>query len=340
MRLVQWLAQKGDELLDNALLINVTKPGYLLRQPWWDPDDTWVSMHGKVCIVTGANSGLGKATSTRLAALGARVYMLCRNEERGRQARLEIIHKTKNMDVHLELVDMSDQASIRAFVERFGHRESQLDVLVNNAGAFLPRREVSPQGVECTFATNILGPFLLTNLLVSRLTTAAPARVINVSSASLYFAKLNVADPLFERRPYVGPIAYAESKRAILVLTELWAEQLVGTGIGVHAMHPGWTDTPAVRRGLGNLGAPVRFALRTPEQGVDTILWLAVNPNIDASDSGQLWFDRRPRAKHKLGLGRSASKEDARQLWRICCRLADYTTMPVPVEGVPMPGKP
>lgn len=335
MQFLQRLAQKGDAVLDNTLLLNVTKPGYLLRQPWWDPNDTWVSMHNKVCVVTGANSGLGKVTSTRLAALGARVYMLCRNEERGQQAQLEIIDRTKNADVQLEVVDVSDQASIRAFVERFGRRESRLDVLINNAGAFLPKREISPQGIECTFATNTLGPFLLTNLLLPQLTAAAPSRIINVSSASLYFAKLNVADPLFEHRPYMGPIAYAESKRAGLVLTELWAEQLAGTGIGVHAMHPGWTDTPAVRRGLSNLIAPVRFALRAPEQGADTILWLAVNPNIEESDSGQLWFDRRPRAKHKLGLGRSSSKEDARQLWRLCCRLSDYTTTSVPSDSTP-----
>jgi NAD(P)-dependent dehydrogenase (short-subunit alcohol dehydrogenase family) len=275
-------------------------------------------------VVTGANSGLGNVVSTRLAGLGARVYLLCRDRGRGERARVEIARGARNPDVHLAVVDVSSPDSIRDFVTRFEDREERLDVLVNNAGVFLPERRTSAEGLELTFATNTLGPFLLTNLLLPALMCSDSGRVINVTSAAMYFARLNTSDPLFEHRPYVGPMAYAHSKRATAELTRLWAQQLEGSGVGVHAMHPGWADTRSAADALPALAAPVRPLLRSPEQGADTLLWLAVNPNLTGADGGQFWFDRRPRETHRLGFGRSTEAERQR-FWQLCCRLSGWT---------------
>jgi len=321
MSIVEQLMDGADRLLDKTMVLNASRVGYWLREPAWDPADTWVSMRGKVCLVTGANSGLGRVVSTRLAGLGARVYLLCRNAERGRRAQREIVDRTQNPDVFLEIVDISRPASIRAFVERFGAAEERLDVLVNNAGVFMPERQVTAEGLELTFATNTLGPFLLTNLLLTALHRSNSARIVNVSSSAMYFAKLNADDPQFVQRPYLGALAYAESKRAGVELTQRWARQLQGTGIAVHAMHPGWADTPTAWDAVPSLATPIRPLLRTPEQGADTLLWLAVNPRLTASDGGQFWFDRRTRPTHRFGFGQS-SEAERESFWHLCRRLA------------------
>ena len=160
MNIVETFKQCGDKHLDETLLLNASKIGYLLREPSWAPSNTWVSMADKVCVITGANAGLGRVVSTRLAGLGARVYLLCRNEERGKQAQLEIINSTQNLDVFLEIVDVNSPGSIRDFVEHFSAKEPQADLLINNAGVFKTSREKTDDGLELTFATNTLGPFL------------------------------------------------------------------------------------------------------------------------------------------------------------------------------------
>lgn len=328
MNVIQRLRDGGEKLLDNALLLNATKAGYYLRESGWDPNETWVSMHDKVCVVTGANSGLGKAVSTRLAALGARVSLACRSDQRGKQAQLEIIDRSRNPNVFLERVDVSRRESITKFVERFAEKEDRLDVLINNAGVFMPERQMSEDGLELTFATNTLGPFLLTNRLLPMLRRSARSRILTVSSGAMYFARLNLSDPQFERRPYVGALAYAESKRAEVVLTQLWARRLKGTGVGAHAMHPGWADTRTAWESAPGFAAPIRPLLRTPEQGADTLLWLAVNPELTARDAGQFWFDRRARETHRFGFGRSTDDE-MESFWQICSRLSGWSWEPV-----------
>jgi NAD(P)-dependent dehydrogenase (short-subunit alcohol dehydrogenase family) len=324
MNVIEHLMEGGDKLLDKTFLLNASKIGYLLREPTWAPSETWVSMHDKVCVVTGGNSGLGRVVSTRLAGLGARVYLLCRDEARGKRAQFEIVNSTQNLDVFLEIVDVSDAESVRGFVDRFTAKESRVDVLINNAGVFKTGREETDSGLEVTFATNTLGPFLLTNLLMPALRRSEAARVITVSSAAMYFAKLNLDDPQFQRRPYVGPLAYAESKRAEVELTHCWSERLQASTVGVHAMHPGWADTPSAWGAVPSLAAPVRPLLRTPEQGADTLLWLAVNPRVAEHERGRFWFDRRPRDTHRLGFGKS-SEAERESFWELCCDLSGYT---------------
>ena len=287
-----------------------------------------MSMQGRVCVVTGANSGLGKAVTHSLAALGATVYMLRRNRERGEAARAEIIDRSGNAQVLLEIVDMSSQASVRAGVQRLLAQTDRLDVLINNAGGLLNERQTSVDGLEMTFATNTLGYFLLTELLLPRLKASAPSRVINVSSGGQYLAKLVVDDLQFEARPYDGVRAYAESKRAEVLLTQRWAGRLAGTGVMVQAMHPGWARTPGVAQTLPSFFKWLWPFLRTPAQGADTIAWLAAHPHLADAENGQFWFDRQVRPVYKWGSPRN-TPEEVERFFAAC-----YTLTHVSPDGI------
>ena len=321
------IARFADELLDKTVVLSYTNVGYFLRRPFWKAVDA--SMQGKVCVVTGANSGLGKATTHHLAALGATVYMFCRNRERGEAARAEIVEKSGNAQVFLEIVDLSSQASVRAGAARLLDQSRRLDVLINNAGVLLDERLTSADGLEMTFATNTLGYFLLTELLLPRLRASAPSRVINVSSGGMYLAKLDVDDLQFEQRPYDGVRAYAESKRAEVLLTRRWAERLAGAGVLVHAVHPGWAATPGVERSLPTFLNVMRPFLRTPAQGADTIVWLATHPHLADEANGQFWFDRQARPVYKW-LSPRNTPEELDRFFAACHTLA---SLPQEHEG-------
>jgi NAD(P)-dependent dehydrogenase (short-subunit alcohol dehydrogenase family) len=309
------LLRSFDTLLDKTVVLSYTRFGYALRQVSWDPADLEVDMTGQVCLITGPSSGLGRATAEGLAELGATVYMLVRNEGKAQWARDGIIRRTGNEDVYLEIVDLSSLTSVRDFADRFLDKE-RLDVLINNAGVLLSERELSVDGIELSFATNVLGPFLLTTLLIPFLKASAPSRVINVSSGGMYAQRLDVGDLQFERKAFNGVIAYAQAKRAQVILTELWAEKLAGTGITVNAMHPGWADTPGVRTSIPTFHRLAKKGLRTPEQGADTIIWLAVAESV-AGTTGRFWFDRRERGTHLLP-GTQSSALERQQLWDEC----------------------
>jgi NAD(P)-dependent dehydrogenase (short-subunit alcohol dehydrogenase family) len=308
-----------DDLLDQTIVLSYSKIGYIWRQRRWNPADLQVDLSGKVCLVTGANAGLGYATCQQLAQRGASVYMLVRSRRKGEAAQAALIRATGNRNIHLEIADLSSQADIRAFVARFRQREERLDVLVNNAGVLLAERQESVDGLELTFATNVLGTFLLTQLLFPLLQQSAPARVVVVSSGGMYGRKLNVADLQFSREPYSGVLAYAQTKRAQVILTELWAQQWPDRRVTVNAMHPGWVRTPGLQSSLPLFSKIMNVILRSPDQGVDTIVWLALAPHL-AGESGQFWFDRRVRPTHKTKRTQS-SAEDRQKFWAECVRL-------------------
>jgi NAD(P)-dependent dehydrogenase (short-subunit alcohol dehydrogenase family) len=314
--------------LDKTVVLSYTRLGYSLRQAAWDSSDVDVDMTGQVCLVTGATSGLGLATAEGLARLGATVYTLARSEGKGQWAREGIIRRTGNENVHLENADLSSLASVRDFAVRFLDRERRLDVLINNAGVLLSERERSVDGFELSFATNVLGPFLLTGLLIPLLEAGALSRIINVSSGGMYAQKLDVEDLQFDRKPFNGVTAYAQAKRAQVILTELWAEKLAGSGITVNAMHPGWADTPGVRTSIPRFYRLAKRGLRTPEQGADTIVWLAVAQSV-AGTSGRFWLDRRERATHLLP-GTRSSARDRQRLWDECVRLSGLAAEAAP----------
>ena len=310
-----------DTVLDATIVLSYGNTGYKFRRALlWDNDELAVDLTGKVCAITGANSGIGLAAARQLARRGATVYLLVRNVERGMTTQARLREEANHSRIHLEAVDLSSLAEVRACAERIKKQAQRLDILINNAGDAFEQRGLSVDGVELTFATNALGAFVLTTALIPLLRSSTPARIINVSSGGMYLSKLDVRDLQYERRKYDQLMAYAQSKRALMMLTELWAEQLKTARITANCMHPGWVDTPLLQTGLPAFRQGIHRILRTPDEGADTIVWLAVAPQL-AAVTGRFWFDRRERATHKIFLTRS-SPEDYARLWSECVRLA------------------
>lgn len=302
-----------------------TNVGYRIRSRAWSAAELR-ALDSRVVVVTGATSGLGLAAAEGFARLGATVWLVGRSEARGERARAAVVERTGNRNVHVGLCDLSDLGSVRQFAARFAAQAERLDLLVNNAGVLTQERELSADGIELTFATNVLGPFLLTNLLLPLLERSAPARIINVSSGGMYTQRIRVDDLQSEHGEFDGSRAYARTKRAQVILTESWARRLEGRGVVVHSMHPGWADTPGIRSSLPRFHRLVGPLLRTPEQGADTIVWLGAADEPGAS-SGRFWHDRRPRPTHVLPrTGETA--QDRERLWAECCRLSGWQDGP------------
>jgi dehydrogenase/reductase SDR family member 12 len=313
---------RGADLVDAALEASVvgsfTRLGYHARRRLfrWPPLDSF-RLDGKVAIVTGATSGLGRWTAEQLARQGATVCIVGRDPERTERARSEIA-TASGAPVESELADLSLLSRTAALAERFAARHDRLDALVLNAGVLTHPYTVTAEGNEVTFATHVLSQFLLTSRLRPLLEAAAPARVVSVSSGGAYTMPLDVA--ALEPAPgaYDGTKAYARCKRAQIALAGQWTERLLGTGVTVNAMHPGWADTPGIRDALPGFSRLVGPLLRTPEQGADTTVWLASAP--DAGElSGLFFLDRRPRATHRLRRTRRPDEaQEAARLWRCC----------------------
>jgi dehydrogenase/reductase SDR family member 12 len=321
-----------DTILDRTVVAGYTRIGYRLRRGTWSPADLQ-AMGGKVVLVTGATSGIGLAAAEGFARLGAAVRLLARSPERGERARAQIVAHSGNSDVQVSLCDISDLTSVRRFAERFSGEAGRLDVLVNNAGAMVGERTLSVDGIELTFATNVLGPFLLTNLLVPLLAQSRPARIVNVSSGGMYTQRIHLDDLQMAHEDFDGPIAYARTKRAQVILSELWAQRLRGTGVVVHAMHPGWVDTPGLQSSLPRFYGLTRRLLRTPQEGADTIVWLgaAARP---ARSSGGFWHDRRERPTHRVPQTKQ-TPQDHERLWAECERLSGWHEAPAPADPDP-----
>jgi dehydrogenase/reductase SDR family protein 12 len=308
-----------DATLDRTVVGGYSNLGYRLRRPWWREADL-APMTGKSVLVTGATSGLGLAAAEGFARLGAELWLLARDPERGEDARATVAEQSPGQ-VHLELCDLGDLGSVRDFAQRFTAAAPGLDVLVNNAGVMTAQRTRSADGIELTFAVNVLAPFLLTALLLEPLRQAAPSRIINVSSGGMYTQRLRADDLQSEQDEFDGTAAYARSKRAEVILTEMWARRLEDSGVAVHAMHPGWADTPGVRSSLPRFYRLTRPLLRTPAQGADTIVWLGAAPQATVG-TGAFWQDRARRPAY-LWPGTRETHADRERLWRECEELTE-----------------
>jgi dehydrogenase/reductase SDR family protein 12 len=304
-----------DSVLDASIVFSFDRTGFGRHRARFVPGDLEVDLTGKVCLVTGATSGIGRAVALGLARLGATVRLLCRSRERGEETGDTLRVETGNREVHVDVVDLSSLDSVRTFVERL--RSRSVDILVNNAGVLPESFQRTPDGLELTLATNLVGPFLLTELLIPRLLEAKDARVINVSSGGMYTQKLRVGE-LAATGPddFDGVTVYARTKRALVVLTELWADRHRDKPVTFASMHPGWADTPGVRSSLPRFHAVTRRILRTAEEGADTAVWLAAGPGV-AGRSGFFWFDRQIQPTHLLPFTREEAVERPR-LWEAC----------------------
>jgi NAD(P)-dependent dehydrogenase (short-subunit alcohol dehydrogenase family) len=272
-------------------------------------------------VVTGASSGIGEAATEGLARAGARVHLLVRDRERGERARDRIQARLPApADLRLVRCDLADLEAVAQAAAALRADEPDLAVLVNNAGVLLQERRRTASGVELTYATNVLGPFALTDLLLPALREGDHGRVITVTSGGMYTARLRGDDLQLDDRDFDGPAFYSHTKRAGVVLTELWAER-EEPGVTFASMHPGWADTAGLRRSLPRFHRLARPLLRDEHQGADTIVWLATAP-AERIATGRLWHDRRPRPTHRLP-GTHESAEDRSALWSACRALSD-----------------
>lgn len=252
-------------------------------------------MKSKIAMVTGANSGIGKATATGLAKQGATVVLVCRDRERGEAARQDIVRESGNGRVELLLADFASQESVSKAAHQFLERHDRLHVLVNNAGGVFSKPQTSKDGVEMTFAVNYLAPFLLTHLLLPALKAGVPSRIVNVAS-DMQAKKLDLETVWRpSRTPYSALGIYKEAKLALILFTYELAKRLAGTSVSVNVLHPGVIYTPQSAR---MVPAPFRPLLKlfmsTPEKGARTSLFLAASEEA-AGVTGAYFKDAKPK---------------------------------------------
>lgn len=326
------MAPTKDGILEGSIIGSFTNVGYRLRSSDWGAD--MVALDGATVVITGATSGIGLAAARRMGALGARVVLVGRNQEKLDAAVAEVIGSSAGGEVAGYRADLSSLDQVRRLADDLLAGEQRIDVLVNNASVLAPERSTSVDGFELTLATNLLSTFLLTNLLIPRMVESAPARIITVSSGGMYTEALDVSGIEMSAENYGGSAAYARTKRAQVVLADTWAERLAGTGVVAHSMHPGWVSTPGVAASLPTFRRVMGPLLRNAEQGADTIVWLASDSDALVS-SGEFWMDRRPRSKHRLKRTEAGDAE-AGLLWEFLCEATGW----VPPAGWPESGEP
>lgn len=266
-------------------------------------------MDGKRAVVTGATSGIGRKVATDLARSGAHVVLACRDLVRAEALAAEI-GASGGWATAMEL-DLAEQRSVRTFAARFRERWSRLDVLVNNGGTLLPDRQLSPDGIELTFATNVLGPHLLTAELLGALEAGAPARIVNVASTFAYGIDLD--DLEYERRPYVGLDAYAQSKGCDRLLTWALARRLDPARVTANAVAPGLVLGTDLYRRLSRdeVRELERYGSRSIDDGAETVTWLCTSPAVRGVTG--TFFERLDEQRCEL---RDRAVED--RLWDRC----------------------
>ena len=303
-----------DDLAEILVVPSFTRTGYALRKRLfgWEDPSAW-SLAGRTVVLTGPTSGLRRATADGLAAMGARLVLVGRDEGRLARTRDELVAAHPGLETALVIADMSSLASVRAAADTILAGEPRVDVVIDNAGAIFAERAETPEGFERTLATMVLGPFVLVSRLMPRLLDSPDGRVIAVTSGGQYTQALPLDDLGFERGEYDGPRAYARAKRAQVSLAREWARRLRGTSVVVNAMHPGWADTPGLEASLPGFRDLMGDRLRSAEEGIDTVLWQAAAP--DGRDrSGKLFLDRRPRPFDRVPATR-LDAADRRALW-------------------------
>lgn len=286
-------------------------------------------MTDTTCLVTGANSGIGKATAQGLAERGAHVVMVCRSEERGEAARQAIVDATGHDAVDLLLADLAVQTDIRTLADAVTSRYGRLDVLVNNAGIYTAERAVTPDGIEMTWAVNHLAYFLLTNLLRDLLMETAEAhgeaRVVNVGSEAYTGGTIDLNDPGFAHTPYSGMKAYARSKLANLLFTYELARRWRRTGVTANCVHPGVVATGFWDRNtdwLSWAGWLFKWAYKSPESGARGPLYLATSPEVQGVTGA--YFDGTEQVTPQP---KAYDEETAQRLWQLSAEMTGLSML-------------
>ncbi|TFF91581.1 SDR family oxidoreductase [Candidatus Thorarchaeota archaeon] len=269
-------------------------------------------MEGRVTIVTGSNSGIGRETALGLAQMGATVVMAVRNREAGEKARREIIEESGNENIEILVADLSSMTEVKQLASEFKQNHDKLHVLVNNAGAIISKRTVTVDGFELTFALNHLAPVLLIHELLDVLAEGAPSRVVNVSSGAHAFGKIDFEN--LQNEKYSSMRAYGSAKLMNIMATYTLSKKLEGSGITVNVLHPGFVRTNFGKKDAGfGQRAVLRLAgifAKTPAEGAETSIYLASSPEVDGV-SGKYFADSKMKKSSKI----SYNEEIQEKLW-------------------------
>ncbi len=311
---------KADKITWRALRC-FTRHGYITGQREWLPMSE--RLEGRHILLTGANSGIGLAAAIDLAAAGAELTLVVRSQKKADETAAIILAETGRSDISFELADLSLMSDTEALITRLITSDRRIDVLINNAGALFNEHSYTSEGLEQSYALLLLSPWRLTEglkpLLVASQSSSEEltegrerkkARVINVVSGGMYAERLNLKRLNMPADGYRGARAYAQCKRALSVMTEIWANRWEDDNIVVNAMHPGWSDTPGVQKSLPLFRKITRLVLRSHKEGADTIVWMAQSKQASLS-SGKLFLDREPRSPYLLG--NNVEKTEARE---------------------------
>jgi NAD(P)-dependent dehydrogenase (short-subunit alcohol dehydrogenase family) len=302
--------------LDAAVVPGFSKIGYAIRKRLgnWQPISSF-DLRGKTVVITGPTSGLGEQVARQLALTGANLVLVARNEEKCARVINEIAPLCTGSKPVFVRAEMGDLESVRSACAAVQQQFTHIDVLIHNAGALLNTRQVSPQGIEQTIASHVVGPFLMTTLLLPLMNGG---RVVTVSSGGMYSSGLPVFDKgetlEMPAHKYGGSKQYAIAKRAQVTLTEMWATRVPQTEFV--SMHPGWADTPGVQESIPGFRRVTAPILRTASEGADTIAWLAAVSPLPGRN-GTFWSDREIRPTHKTPQSKKLDTESNRlALWQ------------------------
>jgi NAD(P)-dependent dehydrogenase (short-subunit alcohol dehydrogenase family) len=300
-----------DSLLERSVVGSFSSLGHRLRSRDWDGAG---NLNGRVVLITGATSGIGRAVAVSAAERGARLRFVARDPQKAQVLHEDLVERAGHNDVRHYIADLSLMSEVSRVADSILVEEPELHVLINNAVVLPPTRMETSEGLELSHATNLVAPFLLTNRLIGRLVHSAPARIINVVSGGMYTQGLKLDDLNSSSGDYRGAVAYAQAKRRLMVLTKMWADKLAGTNVTANATHPGWVNTPGVEESLPLFHRITRPLLRSAEQGADTILWLAA-AEPGGRETGRLWHDRAVRSEYRLKRTIETSA-DRNRLWQ------------------------
>ena len=305
-----------DRLIEAPVATSFTTVGYRLRQQLadWTPLTDY-DLTGHTVAITGPTSGLGEASARQLAAMNASLVLIARNEAKVSALAEELVGLGSG-EMSTVVADLGDHDAVRAAAAEMAKDSTPLRALLHNAGALFNERRENGAGMELTTAVQVVSPFILTSALLPRLEAADPGRVITMSSGGMYSTGLRVGSLQMDADGYKGTEQYARCKRAQVTLNEVWAEKLADRPVRFHALHPGWADTPGVDEALPTFGKIVGPLLRSPEEGADTMSWLAADDGAPVDSNGEFWLDRATRSIHKLPTTKRTDTPERRQeLW-------------------------
>jgi NAD(P)-dependent dehydrogenase (short-subunit alcohol dehydrogenase family) len=325
MKVLRSAASGSARLADGALELTVAggfgSTGIRLRRRmfgWSDPP----RFDGRRVVITGATSGIGLACARAMVDLGAQLCIVGRDAERTRATAADL-GRDSGIEVTAHIADLNRLADARRVADEIAAGGAAVDVLVHNAGALTAEYRRTEDGFEATYASQVLSPHILTSRLLPALQRGSDPRVIVVASGGMYAEKLDVATVQMAAAEYDGVRAYARAKRAQVTLTQEWARRFPECPVAFHSMHPGWADTPGVQTSLPTFRRITRPILRTPQEGADTVVWLAGVDPIPGPN-GSFWLDRAPRATVRYPGTRPAVREPA-ALWDMVCQQSGET---------------